>query len=380
MKESLATANTVKMSQDRLSHIGSVLSDHIARKEVPGFVTLVARKGKLAHLQTHGHRGMEVGEPMPENAIFHVASMTKPILAVSAMMLFEEGCFDMYEPISTYLPEFKYMMVEIEPGKTVPADREITPHDLFTHTSGLSATRSSLEAFSYACLSDHMKDLSEEPLSFQPGTDWNYDSSHYVLSYLVEALAGDSLIALWQTRIFDPLGMEDTHYWLPPTEEYRRAILLRDGMSDPNMKLYYPAVAAQKQTYCTGATGLHTTAKDYWQFCQMLLNGGRLNETRLLSPKTVDWMTVNHIGNVNTGAWVPHGNQFGLGMAVVTNSADASAPFSPGTYFWGGANGTFFWIDPKEELIGIIMAQVRPYRHLKYISQFEALVYASITG
>ncbi len=357
--------------------IGEVLNGFVEAREVPGFVSLVARKGRIVHLEAHGRREMHSDEPMPKNAVFGMASMTKPIIAVSSMILYEEGRFVMNEPISNHLPYFKNPRVLAGPNKTVPAEREITTHDLLTHTSGVKDPRTRIEQFSYATLAEHVHDLAEEPLKFQPGSQWLYGDSYDVLGYFVEVVSGQRLDKFCQERIFDPLGMSDTHYWLPPDKEVRRAVLFQNGKSDAEMSSRYPAVAAERRTYFGGASGLQMTAVDYWRFCQMLLNGGEFNGVRLLSPKTIEWMTTNHIGEAMPG-WARPGHKFGLGVAVITEPASASKLVSVGTYYWGGSLGTRFWIDPEEELIAIILAQVRPNGHLNYTAKFRALVYASL--
>lgn len=374
----LAAPETVGMSAARLARIEVVLKEFVDRREVPGFVTLVARQGKIVHWEAHGRREIDTEEPMPKNAIFAMASMTKPIMVASALMLYEEGRFLMHEPIWKYLPEFKYPSVLAQDGGTVPARREITPHDLFTHTSGVKDPRTRLDKYTFDTLAAHMREVAKEPLQFQPGTQWLYGDSHDVLGYLVETISEQRLDRFWQDRIFDPLGMSDSYYWLPTEMEPRRAVLLQDGKSDPKMASRYLASAAQKKTYIRGASGLHMTAIDYWRFCQMLLNGGELNGTRLLSPQTIEWITIDHIGDIKLPDVVEPGVRFGLGVAVVTDPSSYIVPASIGTYSWGGALGTSFWIDPDEELIGIIMAQVRPNQHLDYRAKFMALVYSSL--
>lgn len=374
----LAAPETVGMSASRLARIEVVLKEFVDRREVPGFVTLVARRGKIVHWEALGRREIDSEEPMPKDAIFGLASMTKPIMIASALMLYEEGRFLMHEPISKYLPEFENPSVLAQHGKIVPAQREITPHDLFTHTSGVKDPRPRLEKYTFDTLAEHMSDLAQEPLQFQPGTQWLYGDSHDVLGYLVEAISEQRLDRFWQDRIFDPLGMSDAYSWLPTEMESRRAVLLQDGKSDPKMTSRYLASAAEKKTYIRGASGLHMTAIDYWRFCQMLLNGGELNGTRLLSPKTIEWMSINHIGDIKMADGVEPGVRFGLGVAVVTDRSSYKTPASIGTYFWGGAMGTSFWIDPDEELIGIIMVQVRPNQHLDYSAKFMALAYSSL--
>jgi CubicO group peptidase (beta-lactamase class C family) len=376
----LSPPEDVGMSSERLGLIGQALSDYVKDGDVPGFVTLIARRGRIVHWKGHGKRSVDLDEPMPRDAIFDLASMTKPITVVSAMILYEEGRIVLDEPISKHLPDFRDPKVMVAPDRVIPADREITAHDLLTHTSGIDDPRGRVEKFLYRTLEEHMKDLSREPLRFQPGTQWLYGDSHAVLGYLVEVVSQERLDKYWQRMIFEPLGMTDTHYWVPQEKEARRAILLQEGKSDPEMKARYPRIAAERQTYVRGAGGLHATALDYWRFCQMLLNGGELNGVRLLSPKTIEWMTVNHIGTLTflTADGRENKNSFGLGVYVVTERGRSETPKSVGSYGWGGALGTTFWIDPEEELIGILMSQVRPHSHLDFRDKFEALTYAAI--
>ena len=184
----LAAPEEVGMSAERLERVGGVLDELVDRREVPGFVTLVARKGKVVHWEAHGHRAIDSEDPMPRDAIFALASMTKPITVVSALMLFERGLFVMHGPISNYLPDFKGPMVRISKGETAPAKRELSPHDLFTHTSGVKDPLPRLEKYKYQTLAQHMSGLAREPLQFQPGTQWLYGDSHDVLGYFVEGV------------------------------------------------------------------------------------------------------------------------------------------------------------------------------------------------
>jgi len=230
----------------------------------------------------------------------------------------------------------------------------------------------------YPTLAEYMSDLAQEPLQFQPGSQWLYGDSHDVLAYLVEVVSGQRLDRFWTNRIFDPLGMSDSHFWLPSEKEVRRAVLLQDGRSDPEMATRYPGIAAERKSFIAGAGGLHMTALDYWRFCQMLLNGGEFNGIRLLSPTTIKWMTANHIGDLKMSSFQPPGVRFGLGVGVVADQSSYPTSASVGTYYWGGALGTFFWIDPEEELIGIFMSQVRPNQHLNYRVKFMTVVYSAL--
>jgi CubicO group peptidase (beta-lactamase class C family) len=213
------------------------------------------------------------------------------------------------------------------------------------------------------------------PLRAQPGSTWIYGSSHHVLARLVEQVAAMPLDRFVQARILEPLGMKDTHYWLPEDKEVRRAILVVDGKDDPKSESRVPAEAARAKTFMGGASGLYSTAADYWRFSQMLLDGGTFNGHRLLGPRTIGWMAQNHIGEMKS--FSTPGTRFGLGLAVVTDTCASGLPYSKGTYYWGGSQGTVFWIDPAEDLIGILMVQVTP-NPLKLREKFAAIVYSSL--
>lgn len=373
-----STPEAVGMSSQRLTQIDEVLSGYVERHEVPGFVTLISRRGKIIHWKAHGKFGLGIEKPMLKDAIFGVASMTKPITALSAMILFEKGLFLMDEPISNYLPEFKSPLVQVSQSEIVPANREITVHDLLTHTSGIKSDLSLIEKFTYPTLSDYMNYLAQKPLQFHPGDQWLYGDSYDVLGFLVEIISGQRLDKFWHENIFEPLGMLDSYFWLPSEKVPRRAILLRDGKSDPKLTTRYPIEASEKKTFIGGTGGLQMTAIDYWRFCQMLLNGGEFNGVRLLSSKTIDWMTSNHISDLDMASFVPQGSRHGLGFGIMSDPGRSTQPLSVGAYYWGGALGTRFLIDPEEKLICIIMAQVRPYKQLGYIQKFQAIVYSSL--
>ena len=196
-----------------------------------------------------------------------------------------------------------------------------------------------------------------------------------MLGYLVERVSKQRLDRFLQQRVLDPLGMTDTHYWPPAAKQRRRALLVVDGKDDPQRLSREPAAAAEAQTFIAGASGLHTTAADYWRFCQMLLNGGELDGKRLLGPRTVSLIAENHL---EQGTPYAPGLGFGLGVAVVLDRAKTASPYSVGSYYWGGSQGTLFWIDPAEELIGVLMTQARPAGRLKLRQKFAALAYSAI--
>ena len=370
-----AAPESVGMSSERLGRIETWLQGMVADGQAAGFVTLVARRGKVVHHLATGKRGMSVNEAMPLDAIFDIASMTKPLTAVAALLLFEAGRITLDEPVAERLPEFKERMAPTDAGKLAPAEREMTVRHLFTHTSGVRDPRSRAETYAFPTMDAYMKDFARLPLQAQPGAKWIYGDSLDVLGYLVERVSKQRLDRFLQQRVLDPLGMTDTHYWPPAAKQRRRALLVVDGKDDPQRLSREPAAAAEAQTFIAGASGLHTTAADYWRFCQMLLNGGELDGKRLLGPRTVSLIAENHL---EQGTPYAPGLGFGLGVAVVLDRAKTASPYSVGSYYWGGSQGTLFWIDPAEELIGVLMVQARPAGRLKLRQKFAALAYSAI--
>ena len=370
-----AAPESVGVSAQRLKRIDTWLSGLVASKQAAGFVSLVARRGKIVHHEAFGTRGFSVTDPMPKDALFDLASMTKPITVAAALMLLEEGRITLHEPISTHLPEFKSVRVETAPGVLSPPIRPIQVRDLFSHTSGVFPTRSRAEIFEHPTLQSFMQELARMPLRAQPGSTWLYGTSHDVLGYLVQQVSGQPLDQFIKQRILSPLDMNDTYYWPPDSTNNRRAILVVDGKDDPESLSRVPAAAAKAKTYIGGASGLYSTATDYFRFAQMLLSGGAANGQRLLGPKTVAWLAQNHIGDI--GGFRTPGTRFGLGFAIVTDPAASGLPYSQGTYYWSGSQGTIFWIDPKEELVGVLMVQLTPSR-LQLREKFSALVYSSL--
>lgn len=370
----VAQPESVGMSSARLDRIDAWLQGIVDRKEAAGFVSLVARHGKVVHHKAIGRRGLAAAEPMPVDAIFDLASMTKPITVAAALMLLEEGRFTLDDPIATWVPEYRSPKVEVSGGAPVAAKRAITVKDLFTHTSGIFDPWSRADSMNFPTLAAYVKALSEKPLRYEPGTTWLYGSSHHVLGYLVQQVSGVPLDKFVQERILTPLGMRDTEYW--PAESKLRAILVVDGKDDPASLSRVPPAAAKAKTFMGGASGLYSTAADYWRFSQMLLDGGTFNGRRLLGPRSIRWMTENHIGEMPS--FGTSGTRFGLGLAVVTDAGASNLPYAKGTYYWSGSQGTVFWIDPAEDLVGVLMLQLTPSSRLKLREKFSALVYSSI--
>lgn len=372
----LAKPETAGMSAERLGRVGAWLNDLVKRKEAAGFVALVARRGKTVLHEAYGTRGLANSEPMTRDALFDLASMTKPVTVTAALMLLEEGKFSLSDPIGQYLPEYKNVKIETAPGVFTAAKRPITVEHLFTHTSGVFTTRSRAGIFEFPTLAAFVQDLARSPVRHEPGTRYLYGTSHDVLGYLVERVSGEPLDRFVQTRILTPLGMNDTYYWPPDRLNKRRAVLVVNGKDDPESLSRVPPAAAKARTYIGGASGLYSTAADYGKLSQMLLNGGTLDGKRLLGPRTVSWMAQNHIGSIDS--FSTPGTRFGLGLAVVTDPGASGLPYSRGSYYWSGSQGTLFWIDPHEELVGVLMVQLTPSNHLKLRERFAALVYSSI--
>jgi CubicO group peptidase (beta-lactamase class C family) len=370
------------MSADRLKRLSAAVRGYIDRGEVAGTVTLIARRGRIVHLEAQGLMDIASKTPMRADSIFRLASMTKPITSVAVMMLLEEGRLQLKDPVSKFLPEFKNPKVLLPnaPGtsrqgtRLVPADREITIQHLLTHTAGLAAPETSvllhseLETFRKESsptenLADYTKRLAKLPLHFQPGEAREYGPATNVLGRLVEVVSGQSFDRFLAERIFRPLEMNDTFFFVPD-DKLPRLTTVYEPAKPNGLHAIAPAREMRgSRTLFLGAGGLSSTADDYVRFCQMLLNGGVYNGARLVSRKTVELMTTNHIGDLPLWPDLA-GYRFGLGFRVLTDLGKTGYLGSAGSYGWGGAFGTYFFIDPKEEMVGIFMMQLRPYSHL----------------
>jgi CubicO group peptidase (beta-lactamase class C family) len=396
---SVSKGEDVGMSSERLHRIHPMIQGHIDGHDFSGAVTLVARKGKVVHFEAHGMADIEAKQAMSKDALFRLASMTKPVTAVSILMLLEEGKLVLSDPISKFVPEFKGLKVAVwnlpndAAGaglRLVPAAREITIQDLLTHTSGLAngvegpageyVRRANLPAG--GSLAERVKRAASLPLNFQPGSQWEYSPStgFDTLGRIVEIVSGVTLDQFFKTRIFDPLGMKDTFFTVPAnraadvTVAYTRN---ETGLARPQA----PAPRAESSgPYFSGAGGLTGSAADYLSFSQMLLNGGQLNGVRLLGRKTVELMTSDATGPLDlrnyAGDQVLKGYGFGLGVRVRRSTGDNGWMGSVGDYGWAGALGTYFWIDPKEQLIGIVMIQTR---NTRLRMEYPNLVYQAIS-
>ena len=377
-------ADDVGLSAERLKRINHLVQRYIDAREISGAVTVVARRGRIAHFEAQGQMDVEAKTPMRKAAVFRIASMTKPVTAVAILMLIEEGSLRLSDPVSRFIPEFKNTQVAmartvagpappIPPGAPprtpetylVPATRDVTVRDLLTHTSGLQTggigTRESVRIAprnTADTLAVHIPKLGSAPLDFQPGTMWRYSALAGIdtLGRIVEVAAGQTFDRFLQDRIFGPLGMKDTMF-VPTADRLARAVTLYERTPEGLRREDTPAWLSTK-TLFSGGGGLWTTAEDYLQFAQMLVNGGDLDGVRLLSPRTVDLMSANQVGDLYMGtSGTIRGMGFGLTVEVVLDPITADVRKSAGSFGWGGVFGTHFWVDRKEQLTALLMIQ-----------------------
>lgn len=397
-----ARPEDVGMSSERLGRIRTGMQRYVDSGMVPGVVTLVARRGRVVHFEAVGYRDVEAKAPMTTDTIFRIASMTKPIASVALMTLYEEGHFLLSDPISKFLPEFANMKVAqaaaaAEPGgapyKLAPAKNPITFKHVLTHTAGFPNSYRGITREEYAktyprknpseTMADVVKRLATMPLNFNPGEAWEYGPATDVVGRLVEVISGMTLDEYLRKKIFEPLKMNDTHFYLPESKLNRFAASYEPDEKNGNKIKLVEAPSPesrwvkQPHNYFSGAGGLVSTAADYVRFHQMMLNGGELDGARILGRKTVELMTTNHIGDLPVWLTGP-GYGFGLGYSVVKDIGVTGQAGSAGMYGWGGAFCTYFQVDPKEELIGVMMTQVRPYNHINIRQEFMALANQAI--
>jgi CubicO group peptidase (beta-lactamase class C family) len=389
-----ASPEGVGLSSERLERIDEVFRAHVSEGRIAGALGMVIRHGQVAYLSEWGMRDREAGDPLEADAIFRIYSMTKPITSVAVMTLWEEGHFFLNDPVGRYLPELRGLEVallnEATSTENIPterANRAVTIQDLLRHTSGFTYGIFSNTAvdtlyreaniLGQPTLAEMVSALGEIPLMFQPGTRWYYGVSTDVLARLVEVVSGMPFDRFLETRIFEPLGMSDTGFHVPPEKLRRFTRTYRHAGPDGVLTLGDTASFTMPPTLFSGGAGLVSTAADYARFTQMLLNGGELDGVRVLGRKTVELMTADHLGDVpGPGA----GTGFGLGFAVKETAGLNGTASSVGEYNWGGLHGTSFWIDPEEDLIGIFMVQIYPNQSIDFRGQFKNLVYQALVG
>jgi CubicO group peptidase (beta-lactamase class C family) len=384
------------MSAERLERITAVMQQYVDQGRLPGMVTLVARDAKIVYFRSFGKLDIEGGATMPTDAIFRIASQSKALTTVAVMILLEEGRLLLNDPVSRYIPEFKNSRVAVKPSEkesqgysTVPARREITIRDLLTHTAGISYGSGPAEELYKAAdlhgwyfadqqipIGEAIRKLATLPFDAHPGERYIYGFNTDILGFVVEVISGMSLADFIKRRITEPLRMNDTHFYLPPEKLARFTPVY--GIKEGKMQLVDEVgkndyVNGPRVSYSGGA-GLLSTAEDYARFLQMLCNGGELEGVRILSPKSVQLMTVNHVGNLFS-----ENQGFGLGFWVTEHLGKAGEPGSVGAFGWGGAYHTSYWVDPAERLVAVLMTQMLPAGNLDDHGKFRALVYQAIT-
>ncbi len=394
-----AKPETVGVSSERLARIDRVLQQYVTDQKEPGMIGFIARNGKIVYYKAFGQADAEMKKPMARDAIVRIASQTKALTSIGAMILFEEGKFLLDDPVAKYIPAFKTMTVLDKFNEkdttytTVAAKRAITIRQLLTHTSGIgypvigSKEMNAIYAKNRipsgigtpnANLGEAMTRLAALPLSHQPGERWTYGLSVDLLGYLVEVWSGQTLDQFLRERLFTPLGMNDTYFYLPTDKQARLTKLYTEddkGTLIPSPPANSPDFPKTTGTYYSGGAGASSTAYDYAVFLQMLLNGGEYNGKRILSPATVRLITANQIGDLSLGD-----NKFGLGFSITSAKGAAKTPVSEGSFEWGGIFGTTYWADPKEGIVALILTQKFPNTSAGDLAdKFKVQVYQALT-
>jgi len=391
----------VGLSQKRLDRLTDRLQEEVDKGKLVGAVSLIARKGKIAYFQTFGYQDKLKGIVMREDSIFRLYSMSKPITSVALMMLYEEGRLNLFAPLEIYLPEFKNQKVAIigkgadgKPiiEKTVPVKRKTTVQDIFRHTGGLTygftghpvdkLYRDNKVGSAKETLAEFSAKLGPLPLMFEPGSIWHYSFSHDVQARLVEAVSGMSFDEFLEERIFKPLGMKDTGHYVKKENLGRLAspAPVKDKKTGKLVAHWMTNVNAAPSIFLAGGSGMVSTATDYLRFATMLLNRGEFNGARLLSSKTVEFMTSDHLGSIPQNdlyQGLGPGHGYGLGVGVRIAPGLATQAGSTGDYYWGGYAGTYWWVDPQEEIVAIFLFQ-DPDNRMYYRRMIRALVYQTL--
>ncbi|HOX86075.1 MAG TPA: serine hydrolase domain-containing protein [bacterium] len=393
-----AKPEDVGLSSDRLQRLSAVIQGYVDQQRLPGAVVLVARHDKVAYFRPFGYQDMGLAVPMQEGTIFRIASQSKAITSVGVMILQEQGRLLINDPVGKYLPEFAKTQVATADGKggysIVDAKRPITVRDLLTHTAGISYgngpakemwQKAGIQGWYFADrdepIGDTISRLASLPFDAQPGEQWIYGYSTDILGALIEKVSGQTLAEFLDDQIFQPLGMIDTHFYLPAEKKDRLAVVYSiadDGSlvraPEPGDGIGQGAYVQGPRKSTSGGAGLLSTARDYARFLQMLLNGGELDGNRLLSRKSVELMTANHISDIE----YRDGRGFGLGLEIVLDVGEKGQPGSKGEYGWGGAYHSIYWVDPLEDLLVVYFTQVIPATGLDDHDKLHALVHQAI--
>lgn len=392
-----ASPEEAGFSEQRLGNIDRLLEESVKNQHIPGAVALIVRNGKIVYFKSFGYSDVEKKSALKKDDIFRIASQSKAITSLAAMMLWEEGRFLLDDPVSKYIPEFKNPTVLKSFNKndssftTEPAVREITIRHLLTHSSGIDYAVIGSPEFKaiYAkagipsgignntdVIGNKMKLLGSMPLKHQPGEKWTYGLNTDLLGYLVEIWSGMPFDEFLKTRIFDPLGMKDTYFYLPKNK-HSRLVALHGNKEGKVFKMNEPAFDASlsdypklQGTYFSGGAGLSSTAEDYAKFLQLFLNMGEFNGSQLVGRKTVELMLVDQLPTLDS--------EFGLGFGLETEANDYRSPASKGTFSWGGAFSTQYWADPREQLIGVLYTNIYNNPHGYISEKFKVLTYQAI--
>jgi len=401
---------TENISSERLKQIDTNIDQWIKEEQLNGATAIILRNGKIVYYKAFGFANKQQNIPMKNDNIFRIASMTKPIISVAAMMLYEEGKFLLTDPVSKFIPEFKGPVVLDKYNAadtsytTVPAKREITMRDILSHTSGIgyaqigSGTANAIYyknkinggiGTPYSTLKDVIIRLAKLPLFIQPGEEFMYGLNTDVLGYLVEVISGMPLDKYLQQKIFDPLGMKDTYFFLPKEKQARLVPLytqqgektklrIQDSLISLNGTFSRDFPKTPNGTYFSGGAGLASTAYDYALFGQMLLNGGELNGKRILSPGTIQLMASNQIGDHLMWGDTNKTRRFGLGFGILTEYAERTLMIPAGSYGWDGMFASHFWVDPKNKMVVVFMRNIWPTDHWDYGDRIKPLIYQSL--
>jgi len=381
----VATPESVGLSSERLSRVDDLFESYIANDQLAGVVVAIARHGRLVHFRSLGGMDRTQAQPMREDAIFRMASMTKPITSTAIMMLFEEGHFQLDDPISRYIPELAGMKPETASAEGNPL-REMTIRGLLTHTAGLPGNgqdprHNQVWLNLEVTLQEQMAEVGTYPLAYAPGTDWRYSEATNILGYLIQVISKQSIDTFFDERILQPLGMVDTGFFVPEAKSHRLPAVYAVNEEGATEERWVEPLARELRlpNAPRGTGGLFSTAHDYLRFSQMLLNGGELDGVRLLSPKTLDLMTIDHLpAGVSIADPSLAGYGWGLGFRVRTDLGASQLLGSVGEYGWAGAYGTYFLIDPEEDLVAMFLPQLRNSGLLPVRRQFNNTVYQAI--
>ena len=406
----VASPEAEGLSSEKLKQLDVNINQWIKEEQLNGATMIILRNGKIVYHKAFGFANVHQNIPMKTDNIFRIASMTKPIISVAAMMLYEEGRFLLTDPISNYIPEFKNPVVIDKYNAadttytTVPAKREITFRDILSHTSGIgyaqigSATANAIYyknkinggiGTPYSTLKEVITRLAKLPLMVQPGEEFYYGLNTDVLGYLVEVISGIPLDKFLQQKIFEPLGMKDTYFFLPKEKQSRLVSLYTQLGSQSRLKIQDSLISLNgifsrdfpktpNGSFFSGGAGLSSTAYDYALFGQMILNGGKLGGKRILSPATIRTMTTNHIGDLLMWGDANKARRFGLGFGILTEYAERTNMIPAGSYGWDGMFASHYWTDPKSKMVVVFMRNIWPTDHWDYGDRIKPLIYQAL--